>query len=228
MLVCKMMSRRLRLGCMGLALFLVACALLWALDCKMYPLRHLPRHRHCLKQTGLALRMYAGDHTGRLPTHPNGYGDALLLALPHVAGCYTLLTGPGYSPDAFEVAGRDGTDVPETECGRVFIQGLTVSNSPSVIVMFDKMPTPGTDHCFGLRHFKPLAREVLFLDGHVEAVLESEWMNVVTQQISLLVAGGMDRATADAYYSEKPRVLTQGWRALRDWQIVGLEGRSTE
>ena len=199
---------------MSLTLLVAAGLAVWSLDRRMYPLRHLPRHRHCLKNTGLGLKMYAGDHGGRLPVHTNGYADALLLTSRYIAHQVILLTGPGYDATPFERGRDNGTDIPEDDCGRVYIQGLRETDSPTLIVMFDKLPTPGTDHCFGCRHFKPLGREVLYLDGHVELVLEADWPRVVTQQIEQLVSGGMERATAEWYYSQEPAEIVQGWKAL--------------
>lgn len=70
---------------LGIAIFIVAVIIGDRIHAKMYPLWHLPRHRHCLKQTGLGLKMYAADHGDRFPVHTNGYADALLLASRYVA-----------------------------------------------------------------------------------------------------------------------------------------------
>src|SRR5438093_6417202 len=129
------------------------------------------QHAHCAKQVGMALRMYAQDHNGAYPAHTNGYGDALLL-LWDDAGSPNLLTGPGYSDKVLAEAYTNKTDVPESQCGRVYIQGLREDSDPDIAVLFDKLPNPG-DHCNGPRRiWAPLRREVVLVDGSMRAILE--------------------------------------------------------
>ena len=160
----------------------------YQVDRRLRPNLYRPGHRHCIKQTGLGFKMYAGDHIEHWPSHTNGYGDALLLTLPYLNNAYSLLTGPGFDSAVFEHAHKTGTDVPEEECGRVYIQGLTESNAPNLIVLFDKRPSRGGDHCPARPFFpRPLLREVLFHDAHSEVYLEQDWPSVVTQQVEWLV-----------------------------------------
>jgi hypothetical protein len=115
--------------------------------------------------------MYAQDHKGVYPAHTNGYGDALLL-LWDDAGSPSLLTGPGYSDKVFAEAYRNKTDVPESKCGRVYLQGLREDSDPDIAVLFDKLPNPG-DHCHGPRRiWAPLRREVVLVDGSMRVILE--------------------------------------------------------
>ena len=164
-------------------------------------------HAHCIPQAGLALRQYAGEHWGNFPLHTNGYGDALLLLLAgHYASSYAL-TGPGYDSRVFDFALLNHTDVPETECGRVFIQGLTEANNQGLAILFDKMPTPGGDYCHGwARIMAPLCREVLLVDGSHRTVQETKWKEFSQNQIGLLVKEGFDRAKAEALYAERGKV----------------------
>jgi len=163
-------------------------------------------HAHCMPQAMLALRQYAVDHYGSFPTHTNGYGDALLLLDPEYTP-WSILTGPGYDIEAGKQWKQSGANVPESECGRVYVQGLTETNNPEVAILFDKIPTPGGDHCHLLtRLWTPLKREVGFVRGDFQAVHESKWPEFAQNQIELLVKDGFDRATAEAIYAEKGRV----------------------
>jgi hypothetical protein len=115
-----------------------------------------------------------------------------------------MLTGPGYDAAVFDRALTNHTDVPERECGRVYVQGLSETNNPELVVLFDKLPTPGGDHCHGLRRLTaPLCREVLLVDGFHRTIRESNWAQFRSNQIELLVKEGFDRSTAEAIYAEK-------------------------
>ena len=76
------------------------------------------QHAHCMAQTAGTFRLYASDNLGRFPTHTNGYGDALLLLVPHYTP-WALLTGQGYNSTVDQQWKQNGTIVPESECGRV-------------------------------------------------------------------------------------------------------------
>lgn len=159
-------------------------------------------HAHCIVGGGLALGLYASEHGGHFPYHTNGYGDALVLVNQ---GWDAVLTGPGYDTKVFEQVRRTGEDAPENEFGRVYVQGLSESDNPKIAILFDKLPTPGGDHCHLLRRlFAPLRREVYTIGGDKPAILETEWPEYSKNQIELLVAAGITRTKAEAYYSEKP------------------------
>jgi hypothetical protein len=161
-------------------------------------------HAHCIPQAAGSLSNYASDHSGRLPFHTNGYGDALLLLTPDYASWF-LLTGPGgYDPNADQQWRQSGGNVPEFECGRIYVQGLTETNNPAIAILFDKVPTPGGDHChYFKRLVAPLCRDVLLLDGSREVIRESKWPEFASNQIELLVKEGYDRTAAEQLYAEK-------------------------
>lgn len=146
---------------------------------------------------------YAGEHGGRFPFSTNGYGAALVLVND---GWDESLTGPGYDARVFERVRRTGEIAPESEFGRVYIQGLCETSDPEIALLFDKLPTPGGDHChFPRRLFASLAREVWTIgDGH-PVILETEWPAYSKHQIELLVNAGLPREQAEMYYSEKPK-----------------------
>ncbi len=129
-------------------------------------------HAHCMKIATLTLLNYAAHHNGQFPTHLGGYGDALLLLDEET---YFSLTGAGFDPVAFHDAKKKGEHLPDEKCGRVYIQGLTSRMNPDIVLLFDKIPTPGGDHCpFPYRHWAPLRREVRYIGGHMGVIEETE------------------------------------------------------
>ena len=147
-------------------------------------------HEHCIKITGLALLTFATDHDGRFPHHTNGIGNALLLLIQEGA--------TGDTGEVFRRALKTGEQIPEEQCGRIYIQGLSETNNPEIALVFDKKPTHGGDHF--RRPWGPLLREVCLLDGSMETVPESKWPSFASNQVELLVHEGIPRATANHYY----------------------------
>ena len=161
-------------------------------------------HAHCIPQAGGALRVYASDHGGRFPVHTNGYGDALLLLADDNSFFFECLTGPGFSGDVFRKAKTTGANVNEAECGRIYIQGLKIDSNPDIVLLFDKLPTPG-DHChFFSRLTRPFGREVLFIAGHHQFIRNPDWPAFATNQIKLLVEAGIPEPVAKSYYENLP------------------------
>lgn len=158
-------------------------------------------HAHCWKMADGYLAQYAEEHGGRFPFHTNGYGDAVLLIPDVWLGCFS---GPGYDTKAWEEAQRTGGDVPEDLCGRVYVQGLSATNDPEIILLFDKIPTPGDHRHLFSRIGAPLVRDVVKIGG-VDIVPESKWPAIAKRQIELLVAAGIAREQAEMYYSENPK-----------------------
>jgi hypothetical protein len=181
-----------------------------ALACVLYVRTHplifnesFISHAHCIPQAGIAFRSFAGGNAGRFPVHTNGYGDALLLLIPN-AVTWSVLTGPGYDSKAGMRWMQSGEDVPETECGRVYVQGLSETNNPDIAILFDKVPTPGGDHCHLLRRLTaPIGRDVLFVDGSNRTIQESQWAAFSSSQVELLVKEGYERVAAEQLYAEK-------------------------
>jgi hypothetical protein len=121
-------------------------------------------HKHCIKQWGVAVQVYANDHAGAFPAHPLGYAAALQLLMrppDYNMGTYLVMGAPGgYTGKVFEVANANGTWVREADCGRVYVQGLREDSNPQIALLFDKQPSPG-DHAHGWRRWNaPLRREV--------------------------------------------------------------------
>src|SRR5690242_11411269 len=89
-------------------------ALLMVVYVRTHPLVFMDTHVHCIKCAGLDLETYASQNGGRLPYHPKGYGNALLLMNEE---SYQALTGPGYDALPFLAAKRAGKELREEECG---------------------------------------------------------------------------------------------------------------
>ncbi len=157
-------------------------------------------HRHCIKVAGSAFRDYAEAHGGTLPFHTNGFGDAMLLLvkeqqLPGVA----WICGPGDDGTVLSNALVHGLDVPEAQCSRVYVQGLSETNDPAICILFDRRSVPGGDHFYGSG--RPI-RELCMLDGIMETVTDEQWPAFCRRQVELLVAAGWTRKQAEEYYPE--------------------------
>jgi hypothetical protein len=168
-----------------------------------HPLVFLEAHRHCIKFAGLELARYADLHQGRFPFHPGGYGNALLLLDEE---CFHALTGPGYDAAPLVEAKKANGALSEVECGRVYVQGLTRKSNSEIAQLFDKLPTPGGDHChLPMRLWAPLGREVWFVGGHSTFVAESDWPEFAKSQVDLLATEGFDRQEAERLFASKPK-----------------------
>lgn len=193
------MRRRLRW-------LLLACALLTALAVvyvRTHPLVFMETHAHCIKFAGLELIRYADEHHGRFPVHPKGYANALLLL---DEDCFHALTGPGYDAAPLRNAKRSGAELSEVECGRVYVQSLSKKSNPEIALLFDKLPTPGGDHCpLPARLWASLGREVWFVGGSMEFVPEREWPEFTKKQVELLVQEGFEREEAERLFTSRAK-----------------------
>ena len=168
---------------------------------RTHPLVFMKTHTHCITVADLQLHQYAAEHEGRFPSDSKGYGNALLLLDPE---CYSSLTGPGYDPASFHQAKSTGSDLPEEACGRVYVQGLTSKSNPEIALLFDKLPTPGGDHCpFPRRLCASLGREVLFIRLGQSFVRESDWPEFAKKQVELLIQVGIEPHEAKRLYASK-------------------------
>lgn len=162
-------------------------------------------HEHCNKQAGIVFRNYARDHHGQLPVSTNGFGSALLLLLQgdylgdgNRVSTMKLLTGPGDDAKVFQEALRTWAPIPENECSRIYVQGLSNNNNPEIAILWDKKSTPGGDH--SRRPWGPLLREVCLLDGTMQVISDKARPAFASNQVELLVREGIPRATAQYHY----------------------------
>lgn len=95
-----------------------------------------------------------------------------------------------------------GLNVPESQCSRVYVQGLSETNDSGICILFDRRSVPGGDHFYGSG--KPV-REVCMLDGSMQAISDGRWGEFSRQQVELLVAAGFKREKALEYYPEAAR-----------------------
>ena len=160
-------------------------------------------HALCIAAAGLTLVTYAKVHEGRFPFHTNGFGDALVSLLRSTGESSTsIITGANDDGGVFRDALANGTHVPQELCSRIYVQGLSETNGARIAILFDKEPSPGGDHCHGLRRiFAPSTREAAFTDGSHETVLETAWPQFAASQIDLLIAAGLTRSNAEAIYA---------------------------
>ena len=164
-------------------------------------------HKHCMKNAGLGLNLYARDHEGRFPFHTNGFGDALLLFVKEEPSSLLSVCGPDDDGQLFVAALTNGLDVIEARCSRIYVQGLSDSNNPNIAILFDRYATRGGDHFRS--HFAHYVREVGMLDGSMQRIRAEGWSDFAFNQINLLVAAGIPRQTAEGYYKD---TLTAGHR----------------
>ena len=165
-------------------------------------------HQHCIKQAGMAFRLYADDHAGQLPFSTNGFGSALLLLAgadstnDYVGGFVACLCGPGDDGHVFIEALKNHSVVPEEKCSRVYIQGLSEANDPNICILFDR------NSCRGGDHFRSpwghSLREACLLDGSMQVIRDEDWPEFSRKQIELLVAAGFSQTNALHFYPVYP------------------------
>jgi hypothetical protein len=163
-------------------------------------------HQHCIKQAAVSFLVYAEDHAGKLPYSTNGFGNALLLLAQNEAGddpnyfaaCTHSLCGPGDDGHVLIEAFKNNAIVPEAQCSRVYIQGLSKTNNPQICILFDRDSCRGGDHSrspWGRR-----VREVCLLDGSMQVIPDEKWPEFSREQVGLLVAVGFSQTNALRYY----------------------------
>ena len=146
----------------------------------------------------MAFRTYAMDHNGSLPSDTNGFGNALLLLVKSNYCGVGEITGPGDDGRVFREALKTGARIPEENCSRIYVQGLTETNNPSIAILWDKKSSHGGDHF--RRPWGPLLREACLLDGSMQVISEKDWSSFVSNQVEMLVQDGIPRTTALHYY----------------------------
>ncbi len=173
--------------------FVVGIAFIW---------HEFPQHEHCIKIAASTFQNYATDHQGRFPYSSSGFGDALLLLVNRdgESDPFTIkvVTSVGDDGRYFWAGLTNGGHVAESNCSRIYIQGLTATNFGGIAILLDAYPTRGGDHFRA--PWSPLIREVCFAAGDVQFIHELDWPNFSSNQIELLVKDGIPRARAEEYY----------------------------
>jgi hypothetical protein len=161
-----------------------------------------PAHQHCIKESGTLFSFYEEAHNGRLPFDTNGFGDALMLLVKGTNGDpenWRYVTGVGDDGSVFRAALVSGAHIPEEKCSRIYVQGLSKTNDPSIAIFFDRYSSPGGDHF--RRPWGPMTREACLLDGSMQIVAEAGWSRFSSNQVELLVQNGIPRSTAQHCYA---------------------------
>jgi len=177
----------------GLIILIPLCGILGVFALNIYYGIHYS-HQHCIKQAGLAFRIYAGDHNDQLPFSTNGFGDALLSlakADPTIISC---ICGPDDDGSVFKEALRNNSIVTENQCSRVYVQGLCETNDPQICILFDRNSCRGGDHFRS--PWRHRLRELCLLDGAMLVIRDENWPEFSRKQVELLVAAGFSRTNA--------------------------------
>ena len=157
-------------------------------------------HAHCMAAVYIGLSFYAGENNGIYPYSSKGYADGLELTSEKYP-CPWMLTGPGYTEKIPDKLRKN--NIPENMCGRVYIQGLKQDDDGDIAIVFDKLATPGGDHCHLLsRMLSPLGREVQCISGQKKFISENQWKDFSKEQIELLVKAGIPKEKAEWYYNQ--------------------------
>lgn len=162
------------------------------------------RHVHCIKAASLHLDNHAQNNGGIFPASERGWGDALLLMASDKSdlGWLPLFVGVGDDGSYLKAAISTGEDVDETQCTRIYVQGLNQESNPSIALLFDRHSVKGGDHFHGLPGQKPL-REVITVGRAFMAITDDKWPEFVRQQRELLRADGFsEKAIADVFGPE--------------------------
>ncbi len=162
-------------------------------------------HEHCIKNTGLSLRIYAGDHEGNFPFHTNGFGDALAVLVKECSPDFIgIATAPGDNGELLKECVRTGSHMPDDRCTRMYVQGLREAGNREIAMVFDRYPTRGGDHF--RKPWGEWLREVCLADGSMQVIKEEDWPAFQTKQIGLLLAEGFTRADAEKIYMPMPKL----------------------
>ena len=150
-----------------------------------------------MKIAAMVLDGYASEHGGAYPYHTNGFGDALLLLAKDRPSDLVFICGPGDDGHLLTNALALGLHVPEEQCSRVYVQGLSQTNDPSICILFDRRSVAGGDHFYGTGK---RVREVCLICGMVKMISDAQWTEFSRQQVELLLAAGFKREKALYYY----------------------------
>ena len=149
-----------------------------------------PSHKHCIKQATIIFLEYANDNKGRFPESDRGWGDALLKLgkLEDRAKWIPYIVGVDDDGTRLVEAMANGTNVDETHCTRIYVQGLRENSNPELALLFDRDSEPGGDH-FRCR-FKDPIRELITVSGSHKIINNQDWASHIQTQRELLQKEG--------------------------------------
>ena len=158
-------------------------------------------HRHCIRAVPMILGEYAAANGGKYPASDRGWADALLeLSKTDATDSWIpYFVGVDDHGELFTRALIDHSDIPESKCTRIYVQGLSESSNPGIAVVFDRFSTQGGDHWRG-NFSQPKLREAVLLDGSMKVIKDADWAAFETHQRELLQEAGFSMEQIEAIY----------------------------
>ncbi len=180
-------KRRLRpmlIGVFGALALVLGAAAGWYRYTFPYGITH-----PCSKQLGLGLRMYASEHSGWFP-HGKATPERSLAAIEEFVSVH-VLAGKHLQPAKLKAILDEKGELGSDSCGWHYVEGLREEDDPGIAIAWDKLTGLGHD---GERR-EAGGREVVFLDGSISYIHESQWPGFVEQQKRLLTEVAAKRET---------------------------------
>ena len=180
------------------SVFLMVGGFAWWLHSRL----KLEVHHHCIRAVGTWLGEYAESNGGKFPTSDRGWADALL-ELSKIEGNDSWIpyfTGVDDHGELFKRALMDHSDIPESKCTRIYVQGLNEKSDPDIAIVFDRFSIQGGDHWRG-DFSQPRMREASLLCGSMEIIKDADWPAFEKRQRELLELAGLSKEQIEGIYS---------------------------
>ena len=156
---------------------LILLAVNWYRNKYPYGNRHI-----CMKQIGLALRMYSNKYGEHFPAGKESPEASLsLLYTEGFLEVPNLLAGKSVMPDKAEKILKAGGLMDSESCSWHYVEGLTENDSADLAILWDKD--------LGLGHHSDRtsdgSTEVIFIDCNTKYIKPSEWNDFLKKQEEL-------------------------------------------
>lgn len=157
---------------------------------------------HCIRAVSMVLGGYAAGNGGKYPISNRGWADALLELSKSEGGDSWIpyFVGVDDHGELFKRSLTDHSDIPESKCTRIYVQGLSESSNPGIAIVFDRFSTEGGDHSRGLSR-QPKLREVAFVDGSMTVIKDADWPAFEKRQRELLRLQGFPTKQIEEIYA---------------------------
>lgn len=138
------------------------------------------RSHNCSKSIAFILMEYAEDHGGRFPS-AGGQGASLaLLVDQNYISAVGMLAGKSISSSVTEEYYAKHGTLSDEVCGWHYIEGLKNTDPSGLAILWSKVPLGHN----GQRLRIP-AYEVIYIDGSVRYIVESDWPKFLAKQKQL-------------------------------------------
>ncbi|MCF6312694.1 MAG: hypothetical protein L3J39_09615 [Verrucomicrobiales bacterium] len=177
--------KKIKILCITVLILVLAVG--GAVTVVIHDMVNTPSHKHCIKIAANFLSSYASDNDGKYPVSKRGWGDALL-KLNEIfpdAEWVPFFTGVGDYGSIYRDAIKDGHNIDESKCSRVYVQGLSRDSNRHIAILFDRDSVPGGDHLRSNLFGDPL-REVILVGGDMKIIKDPQWEKFVQSQRQLL------------------------------------------